>query len=176
MRSKFTGKFKVGDKVVVVAASNGWGDVCAYDVGEIVEVSKQLFGGSYRARFPKHSSWVGDESCFLHAVGDTKEEIVANAKEEYKLRLYNFLGKRGTIEVSVSIRVQGMNGGIGFSRHFDLSTKELTTPDDLETVLHEVISRATNEYHPSRVGRWVAEFDNGLLLRFEGLKLMEGVA
>lgn len=173
---KFTGKFKVGDKVVVVAASNGWGEVCAYDIGTIIEVSKQLFGGSYRAKFPKHSSWVGDEACFVHAVGETREEIVANAKEEYKSVLIGFLGKRGTIRVTIGIRVQGMGGGTGFAKRFDLDTKELLTTSDLDTALNELVGQATKEYHPSRVGRWQADFDNGLSLKYDGLKLMEGVA
>jgi hypothetical protein len=64
-------KFKVGDSVVVIAESHGWGDDVEY--GDIGVVKSLESDGDYYVDFPNHKSWQGKESCFQLAetVGET---------------------------------------------------------------------------------------------------------
>lgn len=55
-------KFKVGEKVVVVKQTNGWGRVNPGDEG----VVRTAQGGMYIVDFPKHPFWNGLEECFEH--------------------------------------------------------------------------------------------------------------
>jgi hypothetical protein len=52
--------FKVGDKVIVVKETHGWGKIGPGDIGVITKV----LDGLYFADFPAQKSWLGKEECF----------------------------------------------------------------------------------------------------------------
>ena len=53
-------KFKVGDRVRAIDASNGWGDVKKGDVGVITDITDSLL----TVDFPSQGDWNGNHSCF----------------------------------------------------------------------------------------------------------------
>jgi hypothetical protein len=58
---KPTHKFKVGDSVVVVSESDGWGEVKKGDIGVVKTLESD---GGYCVDFPNQSGWFGTEECF----------------------------------------------------------------------------------------------------------------
>jgi hypothetical protein len=56
-----THKFKVGDSVVVVSESDGWGEVKKGDIGVVKTLESD---GGYCVDFPNQSGWFGTEECF----------------------------------------------------------------------------------------------------------------
>lgn len=51
-------KFQVGDEVIAVGATYGWGGVKQGDVGVITPVRDKNF---YQVDFPRHPGWNADE-------------------------------------------------------------------------------------------------------------------
>jgi hypothetical protein len=56
-----THKFKVGDSVVVVSESDGWGEVKKGDIGVVKTLESD---GDYYVDFPNQKNWFGTEECF----------------------------------------------------------------------------------------------------------------
>jgi hypothetical protein len=77
-------KFKVGDRVVVLDASDGWGDVKKGDVGTVVglydEIDNKTVG--YYVDFPNQSSWYGKERCFQLAETIIKDDTFSVTNTE----------------------------------------------------------------------------------------------
>lgn len=74
VEEKEMSKFKVGDKVRVIAESNGWGAVSKGDVGVIAHVSDTHL----QVNFPAQSDWRGTHNCF-----ELAEEGHINTKDMY---------------------------------------------------------------------------------------------
>jgi hypothetical protein len=56
-----THKFKVGDSVVAVNESHGWGEVKKGDIGVVKTLESD---GRYYVDFPNQKNWIGTEECF----------------------------------------------------------------------------------------------------------------
>jgi hypothetical protein len=54
-------KFKVGDRVVAIVQSHGWGDVNYGDIGVVKSLCEN---GDYYVDFPNQEDWRGKEKCF----------------------------------------------------------------------------------------------------------------
>jgi hypothetical protein len=73
-------KFKVGDRVVVLDASDGWGDVKKGDVGTVVKFYNKT--DNYDVNFPNQKNWLGKERCFQLAETIIKDDTFSVTNTE----------------------------------------------------------------------------------------------
>ena len=67
-------KFRIGQRVQVIAESDGWGrGVSAGDIG-IVRAFSATEPGKYLVDFITHPSWSGTEACFVSAEDEDEED------------------------------------------------------------------------------------------------------
>jgi hypothetical protein len=73
-------KFKVGDRVIAIAESDGWGDVEKGDVGTVVKFYDKT--DIYYVDFPNQSGWAGKEKCFQLAETIIKDDTFSVTNTE----------------------------------------------------------------------------------------------
>lgn len=73
-------KFKVGQKVRVVAQTDGWGPVREGDIGTVTSVREG--SKAYYVNFEKYKNWYGKEHCFVPLANS--EDLVKKAHEAVK--------------------------------------------------------------------------------------------
>jgi hypothetical protein len=73
-------KFKVGDRVIAIAESDGWGDVKKGDVGTVVGLYDE--NNTYNVDFPNQKNWLGKERCFQLAETIIKDDTFSVTNTE----------------------------------------------------------------------------------------------
>ena len=145
-------KFKVGDKVRLINASNGWDTARYGDLGTIASINDD---GSYEANVPTYSrtlTQTGDESCFELISGKpTKKQRLTDAEKAIKAleeKVAELEAKIAAIESSPTtpktVPVTTDNIAVGDKVRFS-NARRIENGEELTSgKLYEVVKRDSN--------------------------------